>query len=134
MLANLLWCPLRVPHKNDGLCLQLFVGGSRLVFCVCLRNMVFNTYCVVCFWFVFLCLVNPKLPVSLECPFVIAPSVFYSVYSYYMLFSLCIKPKETYFIHCWCSFSSFFIEKTLDGLLIFEILFIFFKTIYCQYH
>ena len=41
-----------------------------LVFCVVLSVM-----------FVFvLCLVYPMLPVSLECPFLIAPSVFFNVY------------------------------------------------------
>jgi hypothetical protein len=35
---------------------------------------------VFCFCFVFLCLVLPNLPVSLECPFLIAPSVFSNVY------------------------------------------------------
>jgi hypothetical protein len=35
--------------------------------------------CVFCF--VFLCLVYPMLPVSGDCPFLIAPSVFFNVYS-----------------------------------------------------
>jgi pantothenate kinase len=35
---------------------------------------------MLCFWFVSLCLVYPMLPVSLDCPFVIAPSIFSSVY------------------------------------------------------
>ena len=41
-----------------------------------------NTYCVVFFfWFAFvLCLVYPKLPVSLDCPFLLAPSVLSNVY------------------------------------------------------
>ena len=40
-----------------------------------------HTYCVVlCFCFVFLCLVCPMLPVSLDCPFLIAPSIFSNVY------------------------------------------------------
>ena len=34
--------------------------------------------CVFCF--VFLCLVYPMLPVSADCPFLIAPSVFSNVY------------------------------------------------------
>ena len=39
-----------------------------------------NIYCVVlCFCFVFLRLVYPLLPVSLDCPFLIAPSVFSNV-------------------------------------------------------
>jgi hypothetical protein len=40
-----------------------------------------NTYCVVFFvLFVFvLCCVYPMLPVSLDCPFLIAPSIFSNV-------------------------------------------------------
>ena len=40
---------------------------------------VFNTYCVV-FCFPFLCVVYPMLPVSLDLPLMIAPSVFSNVY------------------------------------------------------
>jgi len=46
------------------------------VICVCLRIVVSNTYCVV----FFLRLVYPMLPVSLDCPFFIAPSVFSNIY------------------------------------------------------
>jgi hypothetical protein len=39
------------------------------------------TQCCQCLWIVFaLCLVNPVLSVSLDCPFLIAPSVFSNVY------------------------------------------------------
>ena len=38
------------------------------------------THIVLCFYFVFLRLVYPMLSVSLDCPFVIAPSVFSNVY------------------------------------------------------
>jgi hypothetical protein len=41
------------------------------IICVCLRIVVSNAYCVV-----FLRLVSPVLPVSLDCPFFVAPSVF----------------------------------------------------------
>ena len=45
---------------------------------------VFAQWCpkhiVLCFCFVFLCLLHPMLPVSLDCPFLIAPSVFSNVY------------------------------------------------------
>ena len=45
---------------------------------------VFAQWCpkhiVLCFCFVFLCLLQPMLPVSLDCPFLIAPSVFSKVY------------------------------------------------------
>ena len=49
------------------------------VICGCLRIVVSNTYCVV-FLFVCLRLVYPILPVSLECPFLIATSAFSNVY------------------------------------------------------
>jgi hypothetical protein len=38
--------------------------------------------CVVCF----VCLVYPMLPVSLDCPFLISPSVFSNVYSNTQIF------------------------------------------------
>ena len=45
------------------------------------------THIVLCFCFAFLRLVNPMLPVSLDCPFLFAPSVFCNVYlEYYALF------------------------------------------------
>jgi hypothetical protein len=44
------------------------------VMCVCLRMVVFDTCCV------FLRHVCPVLPVSLYCPFFVAPSVFSNVY------------------------------------------------------
>ena len=57
--------------------------GSCLIYvvCACLRIVVSNTYCVVLhFCFVCLCLVYPMLPVSLDSPFLIAPSEFSNVY------------------------------------------------------
>ena len=76
-LSSVLCCPLRFPHKRidrfvfTSSCLQ---QGSRLiyVFSVCLLIAVSNIYCVVlCFClFVFI-----MLPVSLDCPFFITPSV-----------------------------------------------------------
>ena len=50
---------------------------AEFVICVCLRIMVSNTYCVMVI-FIFLC---PALPVSLDCQFFIAPSVFSTIYS-----------------------------------------------------
>ena len=49
------------------------------VVCVCLGIEVVNTYCVV-LYFVVLRLVYPMLPVSLDCPFLIVPSLFSYVY------------------------------------------------------
>jgi hypothetical protein len=57
------------------------------VICVCLGIVVSNIYCVV---FV-LCLVCPMLPVSLDCPFLIAPLVFSNIYS---LLQGTIPPKD----------------------------------------
>ena len=63
---------------------KLFVGG----FMSYLRYLCLFAYCgvqhILCcifvlFYFV-LCLVYPMLPVSLDCPFLIAPSVFSNVY------------------------------------------------------
>ena len=61
--------------------LQLFVGGriSYLRY-FCLFAQWCLTHIVLCFCFIFLRLMNPMLPVSLDCPFLIAPSVFSSVY------------------------------------------------------
>ena len=77
ILSSVLSCPLRFPHENDvrfvftSSC--LYESACLLyVICVCLRIVVSNTYCVV---FLF-CM----LPVSLDCPFLIARSVFSNVY------------------------------------------------------
>ena len=43
---------------------------------LCIVVSMSNTYNVLCFCFVFLRLVYPMLPISLDCPFLIAPSVF----------------------------------------------------------
>ena len=73
-------------------CIKTMVGSSFLpvvcrryhdlftLFCF-LRIALSNTYlrCVYVL-FLFLCLVNPMLAVSLDCPFLIAPSVFSNVY------------------------------------------------------
>jgi hypothetical protein len=63
--------------------------GTRLIYdiFVCLCIVVSNTYGVVCFC---LRLVYLMLPVSLHCPFLIAPSVFSNVYLFMMIeFQLC---------------------------------------------
>ena len=56
-------------------------GGLMLsyVICVCFRIVVSNAYCVV-FLFCFLRFVYPMLPVSLDSPFLIAPSIFSNFY------------------------------------------------------
>ena len=52
--------------------------GSCLIYviCVCLRP----EHIVLCFCFVFLRLVYPMMPVSLDCPFLNPPLVFSNVY------------------------------------------------------
>jgi len=52
---------------------------EHVLFVFCLRTVVSNTYCVV-FLFCLFHPVYPTLPVSLDCPFLIAPSVFSNVY------------------------------------------------------
>ena len=80
------------------LCIKMMFGSS-LPPVVCRRDHVlFAFLCsfalsgfrhiLWCFCFVFLRLVCPSLPVSLDCQFLIAPSVFSNIY-----------------LHCWCSMS-----------------------------
>ena len=78
--------PLRFPHKNDARfvftssCLYGIHVFLTLCVCVCLRIVVPNTYCVVFLFLFVLCFVYPMLPVSLDYPFLIAPSVYSDVY------------------------------------------------------
>jgi hypothetical protein len=72
------------------------------VFCfvclVVLWRVMYNTYCV--FWFVFvLCLVYPMLPVSLDCPFLIAPSLFSNIYLSCVLCTQCCQ--FLWIVHFW---------------------------------
>jgi len=73
--------------------------GSCLIYvrCICLRIVVFNTYCGVV---VFVC-ISPVLPVSLDCSFLIALSVFSNVY----LSPIRVKPKTIKLI-CFASLLS----------------------------
>ena len=65
------------------LCLQLFVGGLMSYLCyLCLFANSGIQHILSC---VFLRLVYPMLLVSLDCPFLIAPSVFCNVYLYLFL-------------------------------------------------
>ena len=63
-------------HNFTSSCLQ---EGSCLfdVICVCLRIVVSNTYCVVCFLF---CFSYHMLLFCLDCPFLIATSIFFNIY------------------------------------------------------
>jgi hypothetical protein len=56
----------------------LRTNGLIYAMCVCLRIVAPNAYCVVVFFI--LRLVYPTLPVSLDCPLVVVPSVFSKVY------------------------------------------------------
>jgi hypothetical protein len=83
ILSSVLWCPLRFPH-NTMFCSLLppVVCRERIYhlrYIVSLRIVVSNTYCDL-FLFCFLRLVFPILPVSLDCQFLIAPSVFSNIY------------------------------------------------------
>jgi hypothetical protein len=66
-----------------GSALSPVVCGSALVLCTLFMFVCAEwcpTHIVLCFCFVFLRLVCPMLPVSLDCSFLIAPSVFSNVY------------------------------------------------------
>ena len=69
ILSSVLWCPLRFSHKND---LRFVFTSGCLSYFRCLRVVLSDTYIVLCFCFVFLLLMYPMLPVSLDCPFLIA--------------------------------------------------------------
>jgi hypothetical protein len=49
------------------------------------------THIVFCFWSVFLLLVYPMLPISLDFPFLIAPSVFSNVYFIRFTIKICLS-------------------------------------------
>ena len=82
-----------VPCCEDRYALRITtMFGSSLPAVVCRRaNVLFTlfmidcaqwcpTHIVLCFFFVCLRLVYPMLPISLDCPFLIVPSVFSNVY------------------------------------------------------
>jgi hypothetical protein len=84
VLSFLLWCPLRLPHNNDVRYVFIYSCWwycSCLIYdmCVCMRIVVPKTYCDV-FCFICLCLVYHMLPFSLDCPYVIAPSIIFDLY------------------------------------------------------
>jgi hypothetical protein len=70
--------------------IELYYGGCDskveqyvlfILFVICLCIVVSNTYCALFFVFFYLRLVYPKLPVSLNCPCLIAPAVYSNIYS-----------------------------------------------------
>ena len=66
--------------------LQLFVGGlmSYLCYVSFFAYLCCSTHIVLCFCFVFLRFLYSMFPVSLECPFLIAQSIFSNVYVRYV--------------------------------------------------
>ena len=71
VLSSVLWCSLRFPSKNDfrliRLYLQLFVGGRI-------------SYLRYLYLFAYSGVQRILLPVSLDCPLFIVPSIFSNVY------------------------------------------------------
>ena len=78
VLSSVLWCPLRFPHEND---VRFVFTSWRMSYYLCLLTYT-GVQHILCFAFVFVFLrrVYSMLPVSLDCPFMIAPSVFSNVY------------------------------------------------------
>jgi hypothetical protein len=78
-----------VSYKRQALLILCVHLGSPMVFGgVSVAHLeLFSSLCCVFVLFVFvLCLVCPMLPVSLDCPFLIAPSIFSNVYLFVCLF------------------------------------------------
>ena len=78
-----LWCPLRIPHKNDvrfvftsGCLYEGLMSYLRYLWLFAHSGVQHILCCVYIFY-------TPMLPVSLDCPFLIAPSVFSNVYLFY---------------------------------------------------
>ena len=80
-------CDVRLifPHGSDVrfVFASSCLWGARVLFTLFVCMWWCPTHIVLYFWFVFLRLVYSMLPVSLDCPFVIAPSVFSDVYCKY---------------------------------------------------
>jgi hypothetical protein len=74
--------PSKFASFNWGERREVIVHFVDIYVIICDCIVMSNTYCVMFFvWFVFvLCLVCPMLPISLDCPFLIAPLVFFNVY------------------------------------------------------
>ena len=74
-------------YRSQALLILRVHLGSPMVFGgVSVAHLEFSSVCCVFVLFVFvLCLVCPMLPVSVDCPFLIAPSVFSNVYLFVCL-------------------------------------------------
>ena len=91
VLSSVLSCPLRFCIKTMfGLYLQLFVVRlMSYLHYLCLLIVVSSTYCVVfLFFFTSSSVLCPTFNVSLDCPFLIAPSVFSNIYLDVPIFSV----------------------------------------------
>ena len=73
------------------------------IICVCLRIVVSNIFCVA-YLFSYLRLVYPMLPVSVDCPFLIGPSVFSQIALQYVQYlyikltgTICITLLKLFF-------------------------------------
>ena len=116
ILNSVLWCPLRFPHNDEHptslpvfwcsvrLYLQLFVGGfmSYLRYlCLLAYSGVQHIFCFFFGLFVFvLCLVYSMLPVSLDCQFLIAPSIFSNIYLITSILACTRSRFKWYFPRC----------------------------------
>jgi hypothetical protein len=84
-----IWVTWRVHYKRQEVPTLPEHLGSPLVFGVFRGAQIFNFLCCVVFFafFVFvLCLVCEMLPVSLACPFLIAPSIFSNIYFSWIIY------------------------------------------------
>ena len=103
VLSSVLWWPQRFPHKT--------MFGSSLTPVVCRRaDVSFMLFVLVfvytdvqsilcCGFFFVLCLAYPILPVSLDCSFLITPSVFSNVYLSCVLCTQCCQ--FLWNVHSW---------------------------------
>jgi hypothetical protein len=88
-----LWLPLRYSLTFICLvsCVPYFASFSGLSICDCPFGILWRLFV--------LCLVYPMLPVSLDCPFLIAPLVFFDVYLSCVLCTLCCQ--FLWIVHFW---------------------------------
>ena len=88
-----------VPVEKYNITSSCLQEGSCLIYviCVCLRIAVCSVYCVA-LMFISLRFVYTLLPVSLDCPFLIAPLVFSNVY-YNIAFRSVICEGLTFYSH-----------------------------------
>ena len=118
------------PLHIEGLLPPLVYRRMHVLFtlCVLVCAQCCPTHIVLCFCFVLLSLVYHMLPVSLDCPFVIVPSVFSNVYMSCVLCTICCQ--FLWIVHLWLSlrFSLTFIcpvscvpyVASFSGLSIFD--------------